>query len=788
MPIDAVRSGGRKPPFGVARCPETIRRAWYDRLAPAPCRASRDGSKEAPSVDVSGTFPGAKIHDQTNMFAPRIPAGAVVADEEIATLPDETQLRTDGERPQCLDAPRARPPVADIEPQAVTLHGETLVDEYRWLRDRDDPRVLAYLEAENAYTEAMTAHTETLRERLYEEMVGRIRETDLSVPVEHGGWRYYARTEAGLQYKIYCRRGVDAAAGDEQILLDLNAIARDGGHAYLRLGIFEVSPDHRMLAYGLDTEGTEDYVLRFVPLDTGPPIEDELSGLGASFAWANDGRTVFYTVRDSARRPFRVLRHRLGQDTAEDEVVYEDLDERFYVDVGQTRSRRFIVAGSSSSVTSEIHLLDADQPLTEFRPFAPRRAGVEYDVDHHGDFLYVRTNAGAKNFKLMRTRLEDWSEDAWDEIVPARDDVKLEDVEPFASHLVLIERRAGLRALRILDPVSGRGRTLEMPEVAYALFRDQNPDYASTRYRFQYTSPVTPRTVYEVDLASGERFVLKRDEVLGGYESSNYDVERLYARARDGVAIPVTLLFRRGLVRDGSRPCLLYGYGAYGASIDPAFSSARLSLVDRGVTFAIAHVRGGGALGESWHEGGRMLAKPTSFDDFVDVAEHLVSQRYTARDRLVAKGGSAGGLLVGAVINRRPDLFRAAVAEVPFVDVINTMLDESMPLTVGEFEEWGNPKDETYFRCMRSYSPYDNVAEQIYPALLVTAGLHDPRVQYWEPAKWTARLRARAANGDDVLLRTNMGAGHGGASGRYEALREYAFELAFILDRLGLAS
>ncbi len=683
--------------------------------------------------------------------------------------------------PLTSGAESVEPPVAKIDDKTTKLHGRTLVDPYHWLRERDSPEVISYLEAENAYMKAATRHTEALQETLYDEMVGRIQETDLSVPVRHGGFHYYDRIEEGRQYKVYCRKkgSLDAS---EEVLLDLNTLAE--GEDYLRLGVYRVSPDHKVLAYALDRDGSEDYSLQFKDLASGAVLPDRIEGVAYAFTWANDNKTVFYTLRDSARRPNRVMRHVLGTDPSTDEEVYRDDDERFYVSVGVTRSRRFIIARSGSSLTSEHHLLDADRPSAPFRVFQAREQGVEYDLDHHGDHLYIRTNEEAKNFRLLRTPVDDWERASWAEVRPHRPRVKLEWIEPFAGHMVVAEREAGLRRMQIVDLERGDERMIEMPESVYATFSDTNPTFDTTAFRFQYTSPVTPRTVFEYDMATGERTLLKQDEVRGGYDPNAYEARRLFARARDGVAVPITLVYKKGMVRDGSSPCLLYGYGSYGATLDPFFSSSRLSLIDRGFVYVLANIRGGGALGEAWHEDGRMLHKRNTFTDFIDVASFLVDQRYTSPERLAMQGGSAGGLLVGAVLNMRPDLFRAAVAQVPFVDVINTMLDESIPLTVGEFEEWGNPKNQEYFDYMLSYSPYDNVEAKDYPRLLITAGLNDPRVQYWEPAKWTAKLRATKTDDNLLLLKTNMGAGHGGASGRYDAYRELAFVYAFLIDSI----
>ncbi|RMH22690.1 MAG: S9 family peptidase [Acidobacteria bacterium] len=674
------------------------------------------------------------------------------------------------------------PPMAKRVPHVTEIHGETLVDPYYWLRERDNPDVLAYLEAENAYTEQVMKHTEGLQQALYEEMVGRIKETDLSVPVRRGPYYYYSRTEKGKQYRIYCRKKGSLEA-PEEILLDVNQLAE--GHDFYRLGVFEVSPDHRLLAYAFDVAGSEDYHLRFKDLESGELLADEIPAVAYSFEWGNDNRTVFYTTRDEARRQDRVHRHVLGSDAADDQEIFHEADERFDVYVSKTRSQSYLIIASTSSTTSEMRLLAADRPAGDFILFRPRQQGIEYYVDHHGDHFYVYTNEEAKNYKLMRTPVADVSRASWQEVIPHRPEVKLEFPQIFARHMVISERVNGLRRMRVRDFAGGAERPIEMPESVYAVFAADNPEFDTDVFRFQYTSPITPRSVFEYDMATGERTLLKQDEVKG-YDPTRYETQRLYARARDGIAVPVVLLYRKGLERNGENPCMLYGYGSYGASLDPFFSPTRLSLVDRGFVFALANVRGGGELGEAWHDDGKMLKKMNTFTDFIDVAEFLIDQRYTKPDKLVIEGGSAGGLLMGAVVNMRPDLFHAVVARVPFVDVVNTMLDESIPLTVGEFEEWGNPKDEEYFRYILSYSPYDNVKAQDYPHMLITTGLNDSRVQYWEPAKWTAKLRATKTDRNRLLLKTNMGAGHGGASGRYDAFREQAFVYAFILDSVGI--
>ncbi|HEX5387382.1 MAG TPA: S9 family peptidase [Gemmatimonadales bacterium] len=675
------------------------------------------------------------------------------------------------------------PPRAAVRDRVDTRHGDLRVDEYHWLRDREDPAVIAYLEAENEYTRLAMRHTEALQERLYQELVGRIQETDLSVPERLDEWLYYSRVEAGQQYPLFCRkRGSEDAP--EEVLLDLNRVAE--GHPYCRLGASEVSPDHRYLAYSLDLTGAEQFTLFIKNIETGELGPERIVNTARGVAWANDNRTLFYTVLDDARRPAALWRHRLGSDPALDVLMYHEPDEAFFVDVSRSRSREWLFLEIESHTTSEVRALRADQPEGAFRPVEPRAHGVEYNVAHRGDRFYIVTNDGAENFRLVTAPVSDPGRHNWRELLPHRTDVKLDGVDLFRRYLVAYERRQGLRRIRVIDLEAGGEHEVDFPESAYALNPSGNPEFDTTVLRFVYTSLVTPSMVVDYDMATRTRVVRKQTVVRGGYDATLYRTERVSARAAAGAEVPISLVYRRPLALDGSRPLLLLAYGAYGVSFDPAFSSNFLSLLDRGIVVAIAHVRGGEELGRRWYEDGKLLSKRNTFTDFVAAAEHLIAEGYTSSERLAINGGSAGGLLMGAVTNLRPDLFRAVVAEVPFVDVINTMLDPSLPLTVIEYEEWGNPSDPAYYAYMRSYSPYDNVRAGGYPHMLVTGGLNDPRVAYWEPAKWTARLRARKTNDTKLLLKTNMGAGHAGASGRYNFLREVAFKYAFLLDALGL--
>ncbi|MDQ3137259.1 MAG: S9 family peptidase [Gemmatimonadota bacterium] len=678
----------------------------------------------------------------------------------------------------------AEPPLARTISRTTTMHGDIRADEYFWLRNREDPEVLAYLEAENRYTQAVMRPTDPLQERLFTEMRARIKETDLSVPERVDGWLYYERTETGAQYPIYCRVPAEGE-GAEEVLLDLNPLA--SGHAYFRLGALEASPDHRMLAYAVDTSGAESFTLYVKELATGTLLAETVTNVSPTVAWSSDSRTLFYIALDEARRPCRLYRHLLGANPAQDALVHFEADESFFLDVHRTRSRAFLLLELASHSTSEVRFVRADRPEDPFQVVEPRRAGIEYTVSHHGDRFFIATNDQAPNFRLVSAPLNDPSRDHWTEILAHRPEVKVDSSDAFAEHLVIHEREAGLKQIRILNLKSGADHLVAFPEPVYTVHQHENPEFDSALLRFTYTSMVTPASVVEYDMAERSWTVRKQTPVLGGYDPARYRSERLFATAPDGSRVPISLVYQLPFERPGGpRPLLLNGYGAYGVSYDPAFSSSSLSLLDRGFVVAIAHVRGGEELGRAWYEGGKLLNKPNSFLDFIAAAEHLIAEGYTSPDRLTISGGSAGGLLMGAVTNLRPELFRAVLAEVPFVDVVNTMLDASLPLTVIEYDEWGNPNDPEYYRSMRSYSPYDNVRVQPYPHMLITAGLNDPRVAYWEPAKFTARLRARKTDSNRLLLKTNMGAGHGGASGRWDYLREVAFKYAFVLDVLGI--
>ncbi|QSB14907.1 S9 family peptidase [Natronosporangium hydrolyticum] len=695
------------------------------------------------------------------------------------------------------DTPGQTPPRAKQVPIERTHHGDTVVDEYDWLADRDNPETIAYLEAENAHTEAATAQLAPLRESVFEEIRRRTQETDLSVPVRKGGFWYYSRTVEGQQYAIHCRRAVADGEQDppetkdgsplpgEQVLLDGNELA--AGREFFALGTFDLSPDGRWLAYSVDFAGDERFTLRIKDLTTGEVLPDEITGAFYGSAWSADASTLFYLTVDETWRPYRVWRHRVGQPVADDDLAYEETDERFWVGVSLTRSQQLILIDAHSSVTSEVRVLPADAPTGTPTVVAPRRQGVEYAVEHDaaGERLLILHNDGAEDFALAWTPVD--APGPWQPLLEHTQGVRLTDVDAFADQLVVSLRRDGLTALRVL-PRDGDPYDIGFPEVLYTVALGPNLEFHTSMLRLSYASLVTPDSVYDYDLTRHELVLRKRLPVLGDFDPDAYDQQREWATAPDGTQIPISLVYRKGALADGPAPCLLYGYGSYEMSMDPRFSVPRLSLVDRGVVYAVAHIRGGGELGRRWYEDGKLLAKRNTFTDFVACAQHLRANGWTAPDRLVARGGSAGGLLMGAVVNLAPSEFAGIVAQVPFVDPLTSILDPSLPLTVIEWEEWGNPLESPeVYAYMKSYAPYENVTATDYPPILAVTSLNDTRVRYVEPAKWIARLRERAPQGS-YLLKTEMGAGHGGRSGRYDAWREEAFVLAWILDRLGLAT
>jgi len=671
-----------------------------------------------------------------------------------------------------------KPPVAKIVPAPSTTLREKRIDNYFWLRDRTNPDAIQYLEAENEYTKAAMKQTDALQAKLYSEILGRIQQTDLSVPTKRDDYFYYTRTEEGKQYAIYCRK--HGADGKEEVLLDGNKMA--GGKKYFRVGNFVASPNHRLLAYSVDYEGDEAYTIHVKDLKTGKLLADAIPNTYYSLEWGNDNATFFYTVLDAAKRPYKVYRHTLG--VKKNTLVCHETDERFTVELEKTRSRAYILINIGSSLTSEVRYIKADRPKGRFATLLPRIQETEYDVTHHDGSWFIRTNDGAKTFRLIEAPVKDPSRANWKEVMPARPEATIESVTAFQDDLVTEERDRGLVKIRIQNFSTGKTHYVDFPEPVYTASLGANAEYGTKILRFNYTSLVTPNSVFDYNMDTRERELKKQQPVLGGYDPAKYQSERIYATAPDGVKVPISLVYKKGLVQNGKAPMLLYGYGAYGISMDPTFNSDRLSLLDRGFIYAIAHIRGGADLGKPWHEDGRILKKKNTFTDFIACAEYLIAEKYTSPSRLAIMGGSAGGLLMGAVTNMRPDLFAVVVAKVPFVDALNTMLDASLPLTVGEYEEWGNPNEKQYYDYIKSYAPYENVAAKEYPTMLITAGLNDPRVSYWEPAKWAAKLRAMKKDRHQLLLKNNMGSGHFGSSGRYEYIKETAFDYAFILNAL----
>ncbi len=673
-----------------------------------------------------------------------------------------------------------RPPIAPRTAHPVTLHGETLEDDYYWLRDKDDPRVAAHLAAEDAYAQAALQGTTELQARLYKEMLARIKETDLSVPYRKGRYWYYARTEEGKQYPILARK-VGALTSAEEIVIDLNALAR--GHDYLAIDAFAVSDDGNFLAYSVDTTGFREYTLRIKDLrrgEDGPESIDRVS----SVAWAADGKTFFYVTDDDAKRAYRLWRRRRGEDGAL--LLLEEPDERFSLSIRRSRSLGYLFLDTDSHTASEVRFLAADEPEGEFRVFLPRASEQEYEIEHGVERFWIRINDRGRNFRLARCPVGVIGKEAWAEVLPHRDGVFLAGIEPFAGHLVAYEREDGLERFVVHALSDEASHAIAFPEAAYATVPDINAEFHTSVFRFRYQSMVTPPSIYDYDMTTRAQTLMKRLEVLGGYDPSRYTVQRKHAIAPDGTRIPISLAYRNDTPRDGTAPMQLTGYGAYGYPLPVMFSSNRLSLLDRGAVCALAHVRGGGELGKPWHDAGRMAHKRNSFTDFMAVADYLVEEAYTSRPRLLIDGASAGGLLIGAVLNIAPTVAGGAILKVPFVDVINTMLDTSLPLTVAEFEEWGNPADREQYAILRSYCPYSNLARKSYPVMLVKASLNDSQVMYWEPAKYVARMRELNDGAPQVLLKVNFAAGHGGSSGRYDALKETAFDVAFMLRVWGI--
>ena len=684
----------------------------------------------------------------------------------------------------CNSKVEVKPPVAKKVPKELTIHGDTRIDNYYWLNERENPEVIAHLEAENAYKEAMMAHTEPLQDKLFEEIKSKIKPQDESVPYKKNGYYYYTRTVPEKEYYLVCRKKENLEAAEE-VMLDVNQMAE--GYEYFAIGGNSVSPDNKILAYGIDTLSRRNYTVYFKNLETGELLADQIPMTTGGVTWANDNKTVFYMLKDSVTlRSERIVKHTLGTQIENDVEVFYEADETFNTFIFKTKSEKYLMIGSESTLTSEYRFLDTGNPDGDFKIIQPRTRGLEYRVDHFGDDFYVRTNLDALNFKLVKTPVTKTEKENWTDVIPHRSDVYLDDINIFSNYIVVSERKEGITQLRVMPWKNENEYYIDFDEEVYTAYSNVNFEFDTEIFRFSYTSLTTPNSTFDFNMKTKERKLLKQEEVLGGFDKNNYETHRIYATALDGTKIPISLVYRKGLERNGNNPALIYGYGSYGATMDPSFRLSILPLLDRGFVYAIAHVRGGQINGRKWYEDGKLLKKMNTFTDFNDCAKHLINEKYTRSDKLFAKGGSAGGLLMGAVINLKPELYRGVVAAVPFVDVITTMLDESIPLTTGEFDEWGNPKEEKFYYYMKSYSPYDNVVAKDYPALLVTTGLHDSQVQYWEPAKWVAKLRELKTDNNPLIFYINMDFGHGGASGRFQWIKDTALEYAFIFDLIGI--
>jgi oligopeptidase B len=677
---------------------------------------------------------------------------------------------------------RPAPPVAAIEEHREVRHSVVVTDEYYWLREKSDSKVIDYLRAENRYTEEMTNDLRAFQETLYQEMLGRIKQTDLSVPVRRDEYLYYSRTEEGKQYPIHCRRRGSMEA-PEEVLLDLNELGKE--HKFVGLGPFVVSDDHNLLAFGIDYTGFRQFTLYCKDLRSGEMLPDTAERV-TSLAWAGDGKTVFLVTEDEVtKRSDSLWRHVLGSGALE--LLYEEKDELYSINVDKTRDRKYVLLGIESKDTTEFHYIDAARPEGAFAVFLPREKKHRYYLDHREGLFYIRTNKPGRNFAVVTAPEKDARPENWTTFIPEQQDVLIEEIDLFRDFAVAVEKTQALSRVRIHSFAAGEWTSVVFPEPVYFVSPGGTPEYTSSTYRYSYQSFLTPPSIYDYDTRTGQSTLLKQQEVLGGYDPSRYDSQRLWAAARDDTKVPISIFYKKGFPRDGSAPLLLYGYGSYGFGTPATFASQRLSLLDRGMAFAIAHIRGGNEMGEQWREDGMLLKKMNTFHDFIDCAEYLIAEKWTSPDRLVIEGGSAGGLLMGAVVNMRPDLFRAVHLAVPFVDVLNTMCDASLPLTVGEYLEWGNPNEKEAYEYMKSYSPYDNLERRAYPAMLVTTSFNDSQVMYWEPAKYVARLRRLKTDANPLLLKTKMEpAGHGGASGRYDRLKDQAFEYAWMLGQVGI--
>jgi oligopeptidase B len=680
-------------------------------------------------------------------------------------------------------------PVAEKKPKELVAHGDVRQDPYYWMNDffkkgPDSTRVVEYLQAENKYYDTMMSGTKTMQEKLYAEMKGRIKEKDESVPVFKNGYFYYSRTVEGKDYYVSCRKKGSMAAAEE-VMLDVNAMAE--GHDYYRVGGTSVSPDNKLLAYGVDTVSRNEFIIYIKNLETGEIYKDAISRTQSDPTWAADNKTIFYTSKNpQTLLSEKIKRHTLGTDASKDVVVYTEKDPTNYIWVTKTKSEKYITIGSQATLSAEHRILPADQPMGEFKVFQPRMKEVLYEIDHANDKFYIRTNKNARNFKIMTSAETKTDSSGWTEMIAHSDTVLIEGIEVFKNFVAISERRRGLAQIHVINTQNKEEHFIEFDEPTYAAGSMNTPEYNTDTMRYQYTSLITPRTVYDYNMATKAKTMMKQQEVVGGYDKTQYESERIYAKATDGTSIPVSIVYKNGFKKDGSMPLILYGYGSYGASMDAYFNSNLLSVLDRGFAYALAHIRGGQEMGRYWYEDGKMMKKKNTFTDFIDVAEYLLSNKFTSKQHLYTMGGSAGGLLMGAVVNMRPDLWNGVVAQVPFVDVLTTMSYPTIPLTTNEYDEWGNPANKEHYDYMKSYSPYDNVTAKAYPNMLVVTGLHDSQVQYFEPAKWVARLRELKTDSNHLLLYTNMEAGHGGASGRFKALRDRAREYAFFFALEGI--
>jgi len=683
----------------------------------------------------------------------------------------------------CTSKEKIMPPVAKKVAKELTVHGDTRVDNYYWMNDREDPEVIAHLEAENAYKDGVMKHTQPLQDKLFDEIKSKIKQEDESVPYKKKGFFYYTRTVPETEYYLVCRKK-ESLDANEEILLDVNKMAE--GHEYFALGGSSVSPDNKMVAFGIDTVSRRKYTVHFKNLETGEILEDAIPLTTGGATWANDNKTVYYVLKDDVTlRSMKIMKHTLGMSVEDDVVAFYEEDETFSTFIYKTKSEDYLIIGSESTLTSEYRFLDANNPGGEFKIIQPRTRELEYSVDQFGKYFYIRTNLEAQNFRLMKTPVSATEKENWEEVIEHRNDVYFSDFDILKDYLVVSERKEGITQLRVM-PWEGEEYYIDFEEEVYTVRSNVNLDFDTDVFRISYTSMTTPNSIFDFNLKTKERELLKQTEVLGGFDKNNYETKRIYATAMDGTKIPMSIVYRKGMEMNGNNPAIIYGYGSYGYTRDPSFSLSVLPLLDRGFVYAIAHIRGGQVNGRAWYEDGKLLKKMNTFTDFNDCAQHLIDEGYTNSEKLFAKGGSAGGLLMGACINLKPDLYKGVIAAVPFVDVVTTMLDETIPLTTSEFDEWGNPKIEKYYHYMLAYSPIDNVVVKDYPAMLVTTGLHDSQVQYWEPAKWVAKLRELKTDDNLLIFHINMDFGHGGASGRFQWIKDTALEYAFIFDQLGI--